>query len=148
MNLAAYSACMLAGTVLAVGTARAHHSYAMFDGTKRVTLEGVVARLDWQNPHVFIWVYVPREGGGHELYGIETDSVNALLRRGWSKSSLQPGEQVAVELFPLVDGRPGGHLIRVIRPDGELAGQPGPVIAISSGIGSGLPPTSPPQRPE
>lgn len=148
MNLAAYSAWILAGTMLAIGTARAHHSYAMFDGRKRIRLEGTVAKLEWQNPHVFVWVYVPKPDGGHELYGLETDSVNALVRRGWTKASLKPGDPIAVEFFALVDGRAGGHLIRAIRPDGvELASQPGPLNAITSGIGSGLPST-PTSRPE
>lgn len=140
MNFAARVACFLTGAFLATN-ALAHHSYAMFDPNKRVTLEGTVAKLDWQNPHVFLWVYVPQEAGGHQLYGLETDSINGLLRLGWTKTSLEPGEQIIFEFFALTDGRPGGHLIRATRADGsELTVVPGPVRAIGSGIASGLAP--------
>ncbi len=140
MNFAAPLVCFLTGAFLAT-SALAHHSYAMFDPNGRVTLEGTVAKLDWQNPHVFLWVYVPQEAGGHQLYGLETDSINGLLRLGWTKTSLEPGEQITFEFFALTDGRRGGHLIRAIRADGsEIAGQQGPVRAIASGIASGSAP--------
>lgn len=143
------AAWLLAGALLAVGPALAHHSYAMFDGTKRMTVAGTVAKLEWQNPHVFVWVYVPQAAGGHLLYGIESDSINALVRRGWSKTSLEPGDPVTVEFFALADGRPGGHLIRAVRADGsELEAQPGPLLAISSGVASGAPPAPPAGRAE
>jgi hypothetical protein len=144
MNRVAIFVGVLAVPMLAAATAHAHHSYALFDGTRRVLLEGTVARLDWQNPHVFLWVYVPQESGGPVLYGLESDSVNALVRRGWSKTSLEPGDEVTLEFFALVDGRPGGHLVRAIRADGrELTGQPGPVGAISSGAAAGPAPQTP-----
>jgi len=111
----------------------AHHSYAMFSSTHRI-VQGTVAKLEWGNPHVFVWLYVPRAGGrDSELYGFESDSINLLRRQGWTKSSLKPGEAVTLEFFPLRDGRNGGHLIKVARPDGTtLAGTPGPIMGIEA----------------
>lgn len=119
---------------LLCGSAHAHHSYAMFDGSRRLTVQGTIAKLDWGNPHVFVWLYVARAGGhGFHLYGFESDSINELRRHGWAKSSLKPGEAVALEFFPLRDGRSGGHLIKITRADGTaLAGTPRPIMGIEA----------------
>jgi hypothetical protein len=100
----------------------AHHSYAMFDGSRTVTVNGTVARLEWSNPHVFIWVYVsnPKASKGYDLYGFSSASTNVLGRNGWSPTTLKAGEKVAVEYWPLKDGRTGGHLFKVTHEDGHV----------------------------
>jgi hypothetical protein len=103
----------------APGLAAAHHSYAMFDRTKALSVEGVVAKLEWVNPHVFVWVYVRKPGGGHDLYAFETDPVSRLVATGWTQASLSAGDKVTVEYAPLRDGRPGGALFRVKLPTGK-----------------------------
>lgn len=115
-------------------SAHAHHSYAMFDGSKHRTVQGTIAKFEWGNPHVFVWLYVLRQSKhGYELYGIESDSINELRRGGWTKSSLKPGEVVTLEFFALRDGRNGGHLIKVRRADGTtLAGTRGPIMGIEA----------------
>jgi hypothetical protein len=131
-------ALLLCGAILFGGAAAAHHSYALFDGTNRVTLEATIAKLEWRNPHAFIWAYAHGKDSDGQLYGLETDSINALVRHGWSKTSLKPGDRITLEFYALADGRPGGHLIRAVLPDGsELAGEPGPVNAIGSGVAGG-----------
>lgn len=102
------------------GPAAAHHSYAMFDLVKVLSVQGVVAKVEWVNPHVFIWVYVAKPGGGHELYAFETDPVSRLVAEGWTKDSLPVGGRVTVEYAPLRDGRLGGSLRRAKRPDGTV----------------------------
>jgi hypothetical protein len=98
----------------------AHHSYAMFDLTRVLTIRGVVAKVEWVNPHVFIWAYIPKPGGGHDLYAFETDPVSRLVAEGWTKDSLPPGEKVTIEYAPLKDGRPGGSLLRAKRANGTM----------------------------
>jgi hypothetical protein len=106
----------LLGLCLALSTrASAHHSFAMYDQTKLVTLEGTVKEFQWTNPHVLLWVSRAAEGGGEpELWTIELPtSTGNLARMNWSKRSLTPGDHVTVELNPLRDGRHGGSFKKV-----------------------------------
>jgi hypothetical protein len=105
---------------LATLPAKAHHSYAMFDMKQRTTLKGTVAKVEWGNPHVFIWVYAANKQGGQDLYGLENGSVSMLKRFGWSKNTLQLGEKVTVEFFALKDGRKGGYFINAKHADGRM----------------------------
>jgi hypothetical protein len=100
----------------------AHHSYAMFDGSKTLIVKGTVARLEWANPHVFIWMHVPnpRAPGGYDLYAFENGSTNVLARNGWSKTTLKAGEKISVDYWPLKDGRPGGHFVKAVHEDGRV----------------------------
>lgn len=101
----------------------AHHSYAVFDLSHASTVDGTVAKVEWNNPHITIWVYVPRKSGsGYELYGFEGGGVNLSLRQGWRKDSLKTGEKVTVEYFALKDGRPGGAFIKATHADGTITG--------------------------
>lgn len=115
----------------ASSSAAAHHSYAMFDQARQLAVSGTVATLEWRNPHVYVWLYVPSPAtpGGYDLYGFENASPNVLERAGWSKSTLEPGEALTVAYFPLKDGRAGGHFIRGTRPDGSsVRGLGGPGV--------------------
>lgn len=121
---------ILAACLVAAPAALAHHTYAMFDSTVTRTVRGSVARVEWRNPHVYVWVYVPRAGGGHDLYAFENAAVPVLERAGWRRDMLATGETVAVDFAPLRDGRPGGHLLRLTRGDGSvLPGVGGPKVA-------------------
>jgi hypothetical protein len=122
----------------ATATAAAHHSYAMFDGTRQLTVKGTVAKLEWTNPHIFIWVYVPNAAAENsfDLYAFENGSPNVLTRLGWSKTTFAAGEEVTIEYWPLVDGRSGGHFFRATRADGSvIRGAGGP-----RGVDGSLPP--------
>jgi hypothetical protein len=113
----------------------AHHSYAVFDITKRQTVAGTVAKFEWTNPHSYLWVYVPRPGSPKEydLYGFENGPPSMMTRVGWTKSVLKAGDRVSIDYSPLKDGRPGGHLTRVTLADGRvLQGDP----MAPGGIGS------------
>ncbi len=100
----------------------AHHSYAMFDLSKLVTVKGTVAKLDWSNPHVRLWVYVPSsaQASGFELYAFQSGGINILVRSGWNKNTFAPGDKVSIDYYPLRDGRAGGDFIRARRADGRL----------------------------
>jgi hypothetical protein len=94
------------------GAADAHHSFAMYDATKLVTITGTVKEFQWTNPHAILWVYVdPEKTGKTELWSFElSTSPGPLSRLGWTKHSLGPGDKVAVEINPLRDGQHGGSL--------------------------------------
>src|SRR4051794_11844354 len=117
------------GTVIAVAIAAlisgaavvsAHHSFAVFDLTSQKSIEGTVKKVDWTNPHVWVWVDVPTAGGASETYGFEGMSPNFLARRGWSRTTLQTGMKVTVQYRPLKDGKPGGMLVSAKLPTGLL----------------------------
>lgn len=92
-------------------SALAHHSFAVYDRTKNLTLKGTVKTFQWTNPHVIIWIVVLPEGGGApQEWSIETTSPGVLTRSGWNRHSLNPGDRVSVEFNPLRDGSHGGGL--------------------------------------
>ena len=89
--------------------ADAHHSFAMFDFSKTVTLKGEVKEFQWTNPHVILWVVGSRgDGAAPEEWTVELTSPGNLTRMGWTKRSLNPGDKVQVDFNPLRDGKHGG----------------------------------------
>jgi hypothetical protein len=89
--------------------AQAHHSFAMFDASNKLTLSGTVKELQWVNPHVTLLVYaVPSTGEDPELWTVELTSPGNLTRLGWTRHSLSPGDKVTVDIAPLRDGTHGG----------------------------------------
>jgi hypothetical protein len=114
-------ALLLFGLAVPLGTALAHHSYAMFDTSHTSNVTGTVAKLEWQNPHVFVWVYVPSTSkpGTYDLWGFENGSPSVLQVHGWSKDALKAGDKVAIEYWPLRDKSIGGHCEKVTLADGR-----------------------------
>ena len=119
------------GTLLATVTfwvtapAVAHHSFAMFDRDKEVTLTGTVREFQWTNPHAFIEVDVPADkGSSAEKWSVEMNSPNNLTRQGWKSSMLKPGDKVSVTINPLRDGKKGGLFVAVVLPDGKVIKDP------------------------
>ena len=89
----------------------AHHSFAVYDNTKILTLKGTVKTFQWTNPHSVVWVLVQPEGGGDpQEWSFETTSPGVLTRGGWTRNSIKPGDRVSVEFHPLRDGSHGGGL--------------------------------------
>lgn len=99
----------LAALVLA-GPCWAHHSFAMFERTKTVTLQGTVKQFQWTNPHCFIQVLVPSPDGPIE-WSIEMNSPGASYREGWRPGTLKAGDKVTVVINPVRDGTHGGRLV-------------------------------------
>ncbi len=120
---------ILITALLAASPALAHHSFAMFDQSKTITLEGAVKELRWTNPHVFIQVLVKSERGADEEWSIEMTSPEHLARTGWRPGTLKAGDPVTLLIHPLVDGDRGGQYLSGTGPDGPLIGsrfaQPG-----------------------
>ena len=114
------AAIALSLTAGAAVPALAHHSFAMFEFQASKTVTGTVEQFDWTNPHTFIWLEVPTgANGATERYGFEGMSPNYLGRRGWSKSTLKPGDKVTVTYHPLKDGSKGGTYQKVMLSDGK-----------------------------
>lgn len=97
----------------------AHHSYSAFEMQKEISITGTVKRMDWTNPHTWLWVDVPSDKRGVDTWGIEGMSPNFLSRRGWTKSTLKPGDRITVVISPLRDGSFGGSFRSATRPNGE-----------------------------
>jgi hypothetical protein len=114
--------------LLVATTALAHHSNSAFDGDKVVVLTGTVIEWKWTNPHVWIILSVD-EGNGKVEWAIEGRTPGQLVRAGWSKTTLKPGETITVDFSPAKDGSRTGLLTRVRRPDGTVVGQQAPPAA-------------------
>jgi hypothetical protein len=98
---------------------QAHHSFAMFDKNRLTSIKGVVSKVEWTNPHVYIFVGVPDGKGGTTQYAVECNSPNVLMRAGWKVNTVKRGDSVSVGLYPLRSGRPGGLLDSVTLPNGK-----------------------------
>jgi len=98
----------------------AHHSFAMFDKGKMTTIEGVVSRLAWTNPHVLIDIDVIDKQGQTAQYRIESASINILMRQGWKVGSIKAGDRITIVFNPLKSGLPGGLLIEATLPNGTV----------------------------
>jgi hypothetical protein len=118
--------CVVAGVIAmvlatafgAAPPALAHHSFAMFEPTKTLTLKGTVKAFQWTNPHVVLWVMVQPDGGGApQEWSLETTSPGVLTRNGWTRNSLKPGDRVTAVISPLRDGSHGGSLNSVTLAD-------------------------------
>ena len=101
--------------------ALAHHSFAVFDRTKKVTLTGTVKEFQWTNPHAWIQLDVPGDKGSTE-WGVECGSPNMMARTGWKKTSLKSGDRITVVVNPLLDGRTNGSLVTATLADGTVLG--------------------------
>jgi hypothetical protein len=106
------------------GTALAHHSFAMFDQSRELTLKGTVREFQWTNPHAWIHLDVPNSAGGVDTWQVELNSPNNLKRQGWKSTSLKAGDAVTLMLNPLKDGTKGGLFVSVTLPDGSVLGDP------------------------
>ena len=109
-----------AGLLLAgVQGAQAHHSFAMFDQTKKVTLKGKVAEFQWTNPHAFIELVVTGSDGKDVHWSIELNSPNNLKRQGWARTSLKAGDDVVMTVHPLKEDKNGGSFMSVVLANGQ-----------------------------
>ena len=98
-------AVLTAGLLLAAGAALAHHSFAAeFDSGKRVTLKGTVTKVDWRNPHIYVYLNVKEENGGLTEWACEGGPPNVLLREGWNRNSVKEGDEVVIEGAVAKDG--------------------------------------------
>jgi Family of unknown function (DUF6152) len=123
----AFAAVTGIGAILMASPAFAHHSRAMFDQTKQVTLVGTVKELQWTNPHCWIQVLIADSDHPEAApveWGLEMGAPLELMRHGWKPGNLKPGDKITVVINPLRDGQPGGLVVSVTGPDGKIIGRP------------------------
>lgn len=117
----------LAGLLMAVSTpAYVHHSGAMFDRNKEITLTGTISEFTWMNPHSSFKVSVPNADGKAEVWAIEMNGPNNLVRLGWKRTTIKTGDKVTVTINPLRDGQLGGWYRGIKLPDGTMLGSDPP----------------------
>jgi hypothetical protein len=126
--------CVAAALLLAAAAfpASAHHSAAVFDMSKQVSVQGTVEKWVWANPHSWLYIRVEKTDGSQEIWGCEAGSTGMLARGGWNAADMKPGDKVTVSGAP---ERNGSHVVlmnQVQLPDGRVlkagAGTPPPGI--------------------
>ena len=112
---------LLAGAMAlsVVSPALSHHSHAMFDHNKEISVTGTVTQFVFRNPHVFLHVDVKGENGGIVNYPIEMSNIPNMITRGIGQATFKPGDKVMVKVHPLKDGRPGGNYVTIVAADGK-----------------------------
>ena len=124
MKLKAFNALGLVGVALAIFAtpAWAHHSFAMFDLKKTMTLNGTVKEFQWISPHVWIVMTTPAPGGETKQWAIELSSPRTLARQGFTPKTHRPGMKISIEMHPLKDGSPAGSGtgLSLTLPDGKV----------------------------
>lgn len=118
---------LAAGMLLVMaGAASAHHSFAMFDQTRTVVLEGTVSEFQWTNPHAVIFLDIRNAEGDVETWLLSMNSPNNLRRQGWRRDTLKVGDKVTIVMHPLREGGKGGMFVAVTLPDGTVLGDRDP----------------------
>ena len=114
-------ALALAAAALLLGPSAvlAHHGAATFDTVGEVTLKGTVTEWVWSNPHSFLRIDVKGEDGTVKNWNVATSNVADLSKRGWTRRTFSPGDQVTVTIQPAKSGAPVGMIRNVVLADGK-----------------------------
>jgi hypothetical protein len=114
-------ALALAATALLLGPSAvlAHHGAATFDTVGEITLKGTVTEWVWSNPHSILRLDVKGEDGTVKNWSVATANVADLSKRGWTRKTLNPGDQVTVLIQPAKSGAPVGMIRNVVLADGR-----------------------------
>jgi hypothetical protein len=120
----ARAAIAIAAASLVVAPLQAHHSGAMFDYDKSVTLVGTVKQFQWTNPHCWIELSVPGDQGAED-WSVEMGAPLQLYQGGWKPGTLKAGDEIKVVVRPMRDGtQKAGLFMSATRGDGTVLGKP------------------------
>jgi hypothetical protein len=120
MKITSMLLMVAAGAVSVAVPALAHHSFAAeYDSAKPITLNGSVTKMEWMNPHARFYVDVKDANGTVTNWEFELGSPNGLMRRGWTRNSLKPGDQISVEGYLAKDGSKLCNARQVTLADGR-----------------------------
>jgi len=97
----------------------AHHGAATFDIATEMTLKGTVTEWLWFNPHCFLKFDVKDESGKVTNWAVESGNPTDMTKRGWSRVSFKPGDEVSVTLQPSKSGQPVGRIMAVTLASGK-----------------------------
>jgi len=121
MRVRSLALCAVFGaTLFQAIPALAHHSNVAFEVTKVVTITGVVKDFQWRNPHTWVLLTIDDGKGGKVDWAVEGRAPGVLLRAGWTKNSLKPGDMITVDMSPAKDGSKTGLVARVTKEDGTI----------------------------
>ena len=130
--------CVAAALLLAAAAfpVSAHHSAAVFDMSKEISVQGTVEKWVWANPHSWLYIRVAKADGSQEIWGCEAGSTGMLARSGWNAADMKAGDKVTVSGAP---ERNGSHVVlmnKVQLPSGRVlsagAGTPPPGAAVDA----------------
>jgi hypothetical protein len=98
----------------------AHHSFAMFDHEKKITISGTLKELEWVNPHCWLHVAVTDVASAKTLeWSFEMGSIGQVAQQGWKIDSVKPGDKITIEAYPMKDGSRGGQYLAAKLGDGR-----------------------------
>jgi len=100
--------------------ALSHHSNVAFDVNTVITVTGVVKEFRWANPHTWVALTADDGKGGKVQWSIEGRAPGVLLRSGWTRTSIKPGDTVTIDFSPAKDGSKTGLIARVTKADGTI----------------------------
>ena len=110
---------ILAVVAVAGAPVFAHHSFAMYDHSRTVTIKGEVTKFQWTNPHGYLELDVKQKDGTVRHFTCEMTSINMMTRLGWRSNMIKAGDQVVATVAPLLNGDPAGLLLDVVLPSGR-----------------------------
>lgn len=108
------------GLSLAPTTAGAHHSFAMFDNAKTITVVGTVEQFRWQMPHVWIHMELRQPDGEVVKWAGECHAPNIIARKGWNRETLKAGDRISVTMHPMRNGSSMGSVISIELANGKV----------------------------
>jgi Family of unknown function (DUF6152) len=115
-----------AGLLMLSSPGLAHHGNAAYDQKSPITIKGTVTEFAWANPHVQIYLDSNDDLGSVVHWACETVSPGLLVRAGWTRHELKPGDEITITLNPAKGGAPVGYVVKIVLPDGrELKLGPG-----------------------
>lgn len=129
VNLPLLGALFVTAAVALSAPAIAHHSYAMFDPARSLTLHGTVKEVQWTSPHCFLQVLVPAPIGSSAPlaeWSIEMGSPLSMYRGGMRPGTFRPGDKITVVIYPARAGRNGGAFVSAVDRTGKTYGRPRP----------------------
>jgi len=112
-------AAIAIAVLLAIGSASAHHSTAMYDMANPVTVKGSVKRFEWTNPHAFIYLDVKDDKGASVEWEIELMSLNHLRSYGWMRNTVKAGDTISATGGAAKSGAPSMISAVIELPDGR-----------------------------
>jgi len=108
------------GLLLSAVTLLAHHSFAAeYDNNKPIKFSGKVTKVEWMNPHIYVYIDAKDESGKVVNYAVEGGAPNGLYRQGWRKDTLKTGDPLAIEGFLAKDGSNTVNARVWLLPDGK-----------------------------